>query len=396
MRINFDVPNNWELTKLETLAKQEKGSIRIGPFGSALKKHEYSDSGIGVLGIEHVHPNQFKWETPKYIPEKKYRELTQYTVSPGDVLVTNMGTVGRTCYVPDNIEKSIISSHLIKISLDKNRCLPKYLCYALNNFELVKAQIVAKCHGAIMAGFNSTLLKELKIPLPPLDQQKKIAAILDAADAFRQKTKALISKYDELTQSLFLEMFGDPVTNPKGWSKEKLDKHIELVNGRAYKREELLNQGTPVLRIQNLNGGDRWFYSDLELPEKKYCYEEDLLFAWSASFGPFIYKGVKAIFHYHIWNCHLKSTITKSYAYYLLLRLTESIKSASHGASMLHITKGKMEDWGIIVPPFDLQNKFAERVQAIEAQKAQAQASLEKAEDLFNSLLQRAFKGELV
>ena len=68
----------------------------------------------------------------------------------------------------------------------------------------------------------STKYLRIKIPLPPLDQQKKIAAILDAADAYRQKTKALIEKYDELTQSLFLDMFGDPVSNPKGWEMVKL------------------------------------------------------------------------------------------------------------------------------------------------------------------------------
>ena len=72
MRLNYTPPKGWSFPFLEELALQEKGSIRIGPFGSALKKHEYSNSGIGVLGIEHVHPNRFVWKTPKYIPEEKY------------------------------------------------------------------------------------------------------------------------------------------------------------------------------------------------------------------------------------------------------------------------------------------------------------------------------------
>ncbi|HNI61369.1 MAG TPA: restriction endonuclease subunit S, partial [Pseudomonadota bacterium] len=85
-----------------------------------------------------------------------------------------------------------------------------------------------------------------------------------------------------------------------GWTKTTLGNVLELVNGRAYKQEELLTGGVPVLRIQNLNGGDRWYYSDLQLEPGKYCEPGDLLYAWSATFGPYRYQGPRAIFHYHI------------------------------------------------------------------------------------------------
>ena len=85
------------------------------------------------------------------------------------------------------------------------------------------------------------------------------------------------------------------------WPKATLGECATLVNGRAYKQEELLESGTPVLRIQNLNGGDKWYYSDLSLPQDKYCENGDLLFAWSSSFGPYLWNGPKAIYHYHIW-----------------------------------------------------------------------------------------------
>ena len=154
MRLSYMPPPGWDFTSLGELAESQKGSIRIGPFGSALKKHEYSEKGVRVLGIEDVHPNQFLSDRCKYIPEAKFRELTQYKVSDGDVLVTNMGTVGRACYVPAGTERSIISSHLIKVSLDPSKADPSYLCWMLNFSPLVVAQVQAKCHGAIMAGFN--------------------------------------------------------------------------------------------------------------------------------------------------------------------------------------------------------------------------------------------------
>jgi type I restriction enzyme S subunit len=106
VKINFEVPKNWNFSQVHELVDSKKGSIKIGPFGSALKKAEFSNDGIRVLGIDHVYPNKLVWEKPKFIPLKKYSELTQYTVSPGDILVTNMGTVGRTCYVPTDFPQS--------------------------------------------------------------------------------------------------------------------------------------------------------------------------------------------------------------------------------------------------------------------------------------------------
>ncbi len=212
MNLSYEPPAGWSFPTIEELAAQEKGAIRIGPFGSALKKDEYSESGVRVLGIEDVFPNELVSDKRKYIPDRKYLELTQYTVKPGDVLVTNMGTVGRTCIVPDDLEKSIISSHLIKISLDTHAAWPPYISWMLNWCPLVVYQIKAKCHGAIMAGFNTALLKQLRIPLPPMNEQRRIAEVLDRAEALRAKRRAALAQLDTLIQATFLDLFGDPAS----------------------------------------------------------------------------------------------------------------------------------------------------------------------------------------
>ncbi len=131
MTISYRPPVGWRFPTVEGIASQEKAAIRIGPFGSALKKHEYSDAGVRVLGIEDVLPNKLVSERRKFIPSSKYRELAQYTVAPGDILVTNMGTVGRACVVPEGLEKSIISSHLIKVTLDLSSAWPPYISWML-------------------------------------------------------------------------------------------------------------------------------------------------------------------------------------------------------------------------------------------------------------------------
>jgi type I restriction enzyme S subunit len=143
------------------------------------------------------------------------------------------------------------------------------------------------------------------------------------------------------------------------WRSVKLGDILMLINGRAYKKDEERDSGTPVLRIQNLNGGDRWFYSDLSLPENKYCEKGDLLFAWSATFGPYIWWGEKVIYHYHIWKIECGPELDKKFAYYLLQHITERVKAAGRGISMIHMTKGGMEDWDVSIPPLDEQKRIA-------------------------------------
>jgi restriction endonuclease S subunit len=144
--------------------------------------------------------------------------------------------------------------------------------------------------------------------------------------------------------------------NLSDFQDKALGEIVTLINGRAYKQQELLQSGIPVIRIQNLNGGNNWFYSNLELPMDKKCVSGDLLFAWSASFGPYIWNGPEAIYHYHIWKVVPSSYVTKDYLYYLLQDKTEEIKSASHGLAMLHMTKSGMESMMVRIPSIEQQN----------------------------------------
>jgi type I restriction enzyme S subunit len=200
--VRYQPPHGWRYPTIGEIAAPRKGAIRIGPFGSALKKSEYAEFGVRVLGIEDVYPNRLVSDRCKYIPERKFQQLAQYLVSGGDLLVTNMGTVGRTCVVPDDLERSIISSHLIKVTLDTTAAWPTYVSWMLNYSPLVVAQIREKSHGAIMAGFNSGLLKELRIPLPLLAEQHRIADMFDQIEALRAQHREAIGVLDALFDAL--------------------------------------------------------------------------------------------------------------------------------------------------------------------------------------------------
>jgi type I restriction enzyme S subunit len=151
---------------------------------------------------------------------------------------------------------------------------------------------------------------------------------------------------------------------PNGWALARLGELVRVLNGRAYSKPELLKKGTPVLRVGNLFTSKDWYYSDLELEPDKYCDKGDLLYAWSASFGPFIWSGPKVIFHYHIWKLDLFSEedLSKMFLHLVLQERTAAIKTSGHGISMAHMTKEKMEQLPIAVPPLAEQRRIVARV----------------------------------
>jgi type I restriction enzyme, S subunit len=156
---------------------------------------------------------------------------------------------------------------------------------------------------------------------------------------------------------------------PDRWEYRKLGDVCRLLNGRAYKKDELLDDGTyPVLRVGNFFTSDRWYYSTLKLDPEKYCDDGDLLYAWSASFGPRIWRGGKVIYHYHIWKIEPDSRlIDKDFLFHFLEWDVEQVKgSQGNGSTMIHVTKGAMEERSISLPPLDEQQRIAEVLRSVD------------------------------
>jgi len=287
----------------------------------------------------------------------------------------------------------------------------KYLFYIVWNDSFRLHGQHAMKGAAGQKRISADFLKNFKIPLPPLAEQQKIAAILDAADSLRQKDQQLIEKYNALSQSLFLDMFGDPVTNPMGWKKLKLSALTSFENGDKSSNypsgSDIKSEGILFLSTKNILNN----YLDLTftqyISEDKFtsltrgkAKEGDLLITLRGTLGNCcIFNSTcdTAFINAQIMIIRTNQQISSVYLHALITnkQFNKMLQSIGRGAAVPQLTASQLSKLKIIFPAITLQNQFAERIQLIEAQKQQAQASLQKSEALFNSLLQRAFKGEL-
>jgi len=177
----------WPEYGIEGLALDKKNSMRTGPFGSDLRHSEFVDEGIAVLGIDNAVKNYFDWGERRFITPEKFEKLKRYKIFPGDVIITIMGTTGRSAVIPDDIPLAITTKHLAAITLNRKLAHPEFIAYAIHDHPEILHQIERAQRGAIMNGLNLTLIKELRFSVPPLPIQEHFAAIVQKFRKIRDK-----------------------------------------------------------------------------------------------------------------------------------------------------------------------------------------------------------------
>jgi len=218
----LNLPSDWEICKLEDISLNFQNGIG--------KNKEYYGKGVKVANIGDL------YSAPKFVP-KKYslldvtkKEVDKYRILKGDILFVRSSLKREGvayCSKYDSTETCLFSSFMIRVTPNSNKINPNYLSYQLRS-PLLRKYLINASSTATITNISQPNLKRIPVILPPLDTQKKIAAVLDKADQLRQKREKAIEKLDHLIQSVFLDMFGDPVTNPKGWEKLILEMWYQI------------------------------------------------------------------------------------------------------------------------------------------------------------------------
>ncbi|HEY4536946.1 MAG TPA: restriction endonuclease subunit S [Erysipelothrix sp.] len=198
------VPNGWVNTTIGKLGSDKKPAVKAGPFGSALKKEFYTESGYKIYGQEQVISND-PFYGNYYIDENKFNSLKSCAVSPGDILLSLVGTIGKVLLLPENCEKGIINPRLLRLSLDSKIVFNLFFKYFLE-FDQTAKKLHRKAQGGTMGVINAESIKSLPILLPPIQEQQKIAEILSTWDKAIANTENLIANSEMQKKALMQQL----------------------------------------------------------------------------------------------------------------------------------------------------------------------------------------------
>lgn len=373
------IPKDWNVVTIEKI------SAIIDPQPDHRTPPE-STNGEPYVGIsDFINSREVDWESSRKIISKAVdKQEKSFQLQKGDIVFGKIGTIGVPKFVPKVPFRYALSANVILLQPKK---VEPYYLMAFFYSDLFRKTLKSELHSTSQAAFGMNKMRHIKLPLPSEFEQTAIANALSDVDALLNELEKLITKKQAIKTATMQQLLtgktrlpqfatyadGDKQGQvkdtklsdlgeiPGDWDVTNLGSAATFINGRAYALHEWETTGTPVIRLQNLTGrGSDYYYSNLALPDKQYCENGDLLFMWSATFGPVIWRGDKAIYHYHIWKIEEKDISDAQYLYFILADMTEKLKnSSSSGGTMLHITKGMMESTKFILPPKDEQSAIA-------------------------------------
>jgi type I restriction enzyme S subunit len=348
--------------------------------------------GLPLVRIRDVVPGYSETYSDEDFDEK-------YLLEDGDLLI---GMDGEFNCARWKGGKALLNQRVCRVIASSKNLDDQYLFYFLPR---PLKQIEAKSNFVTVKHLSVKQIQAIKIPLPPLEEQRRIAAILDKADGVRRKRKEAIRLTEELLRSTFLEMFGDPVTNPKGWEKIKLGNLCTIVRGGSPRPiNDYLGGSIPWIKIGDATEGDDiYIHKTAEaikpdgVKKSRYLEPGSLIFAnCGVSLGfARILKIAGCIHDGWLAFSDLDKSINQIFVLKLLNSITEHFRAIAPDGTQPNLNTTIMKNFEIPVPPIDLQEKFAVVSHYLTDSIKKNSEMFEQSENLFNSLLQRAFRGEL-
>ncbi|HEN9519111.1 TPA: restriction endonuclease subunit S [Acinetobacter baumannii] len=392
---------NWQQVKLGDIFEIARG-------GSPRPIDQYitdDPNGLNWISIKDAsNSSKYIYKTEKKIkPEGLHKTRL---VHPDDFLLTNSMSFGRPYIMKTT---GCIHDGWLVLSADKSRVDTDYFYHLLGS-DFMYRKFAGLAAGAVVKNLNTELVKSISVPLPPLAEQRRIASILDKADDLRQKRQQAIEKLDQLLQATFIDMFGDPISNPKGWEQKKIKNVLNKLTDGTHHSPPAVDKGIPYITAKHIKEGFIDFYSKpsfISVEDHKAIYSR-----CDPQLGDVLYikdgatTGIASINYFEFEFSLLSSVallrpnqalITSDYLESWLNHKTVKLHILQNmgGAAIKRLTLAKIKELDILVPHLEAQNIFSKIKRKIYKQRKILESSLNSNNVLFESIQHKAFSGTL-
>lgn len=370
------------------------GDVATYINGFAFKPSDWSDEGLPIIRIQDLTGNAYQANRYSGEYQKKYE------VNEGDVLISWSASLG--VYVWHG-EKAVLNQHIFKVVFHKTEVDKSFFVHQVQN---ILENAASEAHGATMKHLTKPVFDALPFYLPNMEKQREIAAVLDQVSNLIALRKEQLAKLDELVKARFVEMFGDPDTNPMGWNEDVLSVHLEVIGGYAFRSDKFEDKGIPVLRIGNINSGrflpvNMVYWKDDPVLDRYKMYPGDLVMSLTGTVGKDDYGNVcilgndYAEYYLNQRNAklNLKQTLNKHYLSEMLKfsAIKKRLTGISRGVRQANISNKDILSLCVPIPHIELQDRFAAFIEQTDKSKLTIQASLDKLEVMKKALMQEYF-----
>lgn len=386
----------WEYKKLGELFPYIKNGANI--------KQSKDAKGYPITRIETLSSGVFNRDRLGYANIYELGKYEEYVLQSHDLLLSHINSkayIGRTVeYKAKEGETIIHGMNLLRLKSNFDAISSSYFAYYALSTKFKDDIAKIRKDAVNQSSIAISDLKCIKIPVPPLTQQQSIVAELDKINEIIDLKKAQLKDLDLLAQSIFYDMFGDPIENSKGWEVKKLGDNVKIIGGYAFKSKMFANEGIPVLRIGNINSGvfkstNMVFWEEDSSLKRYEILPGDLVMSLTGTVGKSDYGNVCVLSEeypkYYLNQRNAKIEIISNIEKYYLAAILkiEEVKSKltgiSRGVRQANISNKDIESLQIPLPPLSLQQSFSSKIQSIESQKSAIKQSLAEVETLLAS-----------
>jgi type I restriction enzyme, S subunit len=368
---------------------------------------DFCEEGVPFINAGHLKNGEIDFSDMNFIKESRFNLLGNGKTRLNDILYCLRGSLGKTAIVLYDGNAAIASSLVI---IRPSQDLYFGYLYHFLTSPFGQVEIRKFDNGSSQPNLSANSVKNYLVPLPPLAEQRRIADVLDRAETLRTKRRAALAQLDPLTQSIFVDLFGDPTTNPKGWNVKQLEELCHSITDIDHKMPKDVQKGIPFVSAKDLTDDGRISFEQVKqiseedfrrLSRKSKPEKGDIIYSRiGVNLGKARVVQVEFPFLASYSCCTIKPKRELVDLNYLCVLLDSPfmLRQAHRGVRAIAVPDlgiGEIKAFKIVLPPITLQREFARRVAAVEKLKTAQRTSLAEFDNLFAALQHRAFRGEL-